>query len=118
MLNDLRRPASEVFRACLHFQGLILHLDSLIAFALSGAAEKRQTAFLGIVCAVLLDDLGIKHHRVGRGSSALVKKGNDAFAHADHIRCHANTAFSVCHQCTVIILIGIEILYITLAPLC
>ena len=61
MLNDLCRPAGEVFRARLHLQGLILHLDSLIALALSGATEKRQTAFLGVVCAVLLDNLGIKH---------------------------------------------------------
>ena len=41
MLNYLCRPSSEVFRACLHFQGLILHLDGLIALALTGAAEKR-----------------------------------------------------------------------------
>ena len=27
MLNDLCRPAGEVFRACLHFQGLILYLS-------------------------------------------------------------------------------------------
>jgi hypothetical protein len=39
MLNDLRRPAGKVFRARLHFQGLILHLDGLIAFALTGAAS-------------------------------------------------------------------------------
>ena len=68
MLNDLRRPASEVFRACLHIQGLILHLDGLIALALTGAAEKRQTAFLGVIRAVLFDDLGVEHHRIGRSS--------------------------------------------------
>ena len=64
VLNDLRRPAGEVFRTRLHFQGLILHLDGLIALALTGAAEERQTAFLGVVRAVLLDDLGIEHHGI------------------------------------------------------
>ena len=118
MLNDLRRPAGEVFRAHLHLQGLILHLDGLIALALTWASEKRQTAFLGVVRAFLLDNLWIEHNRICRSSSALVEKSNNAFTHTDHIRCHANTAFSVCHQCTVIILIGIEILYITIAPLC
>ena len=29
MLNNLRRPAGEVFCSCLHFQGLILHLEIL-----------------------------------------------------------------------------------------
>ena len=64
MLNNLRRPAGEVFRACLHIQGLILYLDGLIALALTGAAEERQTAFLGVVRAILLDDLGIEHNRI------------------------------------------------------
>ena len=97
MLNDLSRPASEVFRARLHLQGLILYLDGLIALAPTGAAEKRQTAFLGIIRAVLLDDLGIEHYGICRSSSTFVKKCDDAFANADHIRCHTNTAFSVCH---------------------
>ena len=64
MLNDLRRPAGEVLRARFHIQGLILHLDGLIALTLTGAAEKRQTAFLGIVCAVLFDNLGIEHYGI------------------------------------------------------
>ena len=98
MLNDLCRPTSEVFRACLHFQGLILHLDGLITFTLTRAAEKRQTAFLGVVRAVLLDDFGIEHYGVCRSSSALVKKDDDAFAHTNHIRRHADTTFSVCYQ--------------------
>ena len=98
MLNDLCRPAGEVFRARLHIQGLILHLDGLIALAFTGGAEKRQTTFLGVIRAVLLDDLGIEHYRIGRGSSALVEKGDDALAHADHIRRHADAAFLVRHQ--------------------
>ena len=98
MLNDLCRPAGEVFRARLHIQSLILHLDGLIALTLTGAAEKRQTAFLGVVCAVLLDDFGVKHHRICRSSSALIEKGDDAFAHTNHIRRHADTAISMCHQ--------------------
>ena len=97
MLNNLCRPAGEVFRARLHFQGLILHLDGLISLTLAGAAEKRQTAFLCVVRAVLLDDFGIEHHGVRSRSSALVEKGDDALAHANHIRRHANAAFSVCH---------------------
>jgi len=98
MLNDLCRPAGEVFRACLHFQGLIPHFDGLVALALPGTAEKRKAGFLCVVRAVLLDDLGIEHHRVGRNSSALVEKGDDALAYADHIRRHADTAFSVRYQ--------------------
>ena len=39
MLNDLRRPAGEVFRTRLHIQGLILHLDGLISLALTGVAR-------------------------------------------------------------------------------
>ena len=58
VLNDLCRPAGEIFRASLQFQGLILHLDGLISLTLTGAAEKRQTAFLGIVGTVLLDESG------------------------------------------------------------
>ena len=64
MLNDLRRPAGVGFDAWLHFQGLILHLDSLIALTLTRVAEKRQAAFLGVVRAILLDDFGVKHHRI------------------------------------------------------
>ena len=97
MLNDLSRPASEVFRACLHFQGLILHLYGFISFTLARAAEKRQTALLGVVCAVLLDDLGIEHHSICKSSSSLFKKGDNALAHTNHIRRHADTAFSMCH---------------------
>ena len=98
MLNNLRRPAREVFRARLHFQGLILHLNGLIAFTFTGAAEKRQTAFLGVVRSVLFDNLRIEHHRVCRSSSTLIKKGDNALANAYHIRRHADTAFSVRHQ--------------------
>ena len=98
MLNDLRSPAGEVFRARLHFQGLILHLDSLITLTLTRATEERQTALFGIVRAVLFDNLGVEHHRVCRSSSALVKKGDDALTHAYHVRCHTDTTFSVCHQ--------------------
>ena len=63
MLNDLCRPASEVFRARLHVQGLILHLDGLIALALTWAAEKRQAAFLSIVCATLVIDCELGKYR-------------------------------------------------------
>ena len=98
MLNDLSSPAGEVFRARLHLQGLILHLDILISLTFTWAAEKRQTAFLGVVRAVLLDDLGIEHYRVGRSSSTLIKKSNDALANAYHIRRHADTTFSMRHQ--------------------
>ena len=98
MLNDLSRPAGEVLCARLHLQGLILHLDGLIALALARAAEKRQTTFLGVIRAVLLDDLGIEHHGVRRSSSAFIEKRDDALANTDHIRRHADTAFSVRHQ--------------------
>ena len=98
MLNDLSCPAGEVFRTRLHFQGLILYLNGLIALALTWSSEKRQAAFLGVIRAVLLDDLGVEHHGICRSSSALVKKSDDALMHTNHIRCHADTAFSVRHQ--------------------
>ena len=98
MLNDLSRPTGEVFRTCLHLQGLILHLDSLIVLALARAAEKRQASFIGVVRAVLFDNLWIEHHSICRSSSTLVKKCDDALAHANHIRRHADTAFPMCHQ--------------------
>ena len=63
MLNDLCRPAGEVFRARLHFQGLILNLDRFISLALTGGAEKRQAAFLSIVCATLVIDCELGKYR-------------------------------------------------------
>ena len=111
MLNDLRRPAGEVFCARLHLQGLILHLDGLIALTLTGAAEKRQTAFLGVIRAILLDDFGVKHHRICRSSSTLIEKGDDAFANTNHISRHANTAFSVRHQRIKQVLCDLQILF-------
>ena len=111
MLNDLRRPAGEVFRACLHLQGLILHLDGLITLALTGAAEKLKTAFLSVVCAVLLDDLGIEHHCICRSSSALIEKRDDALANTNHIRRHADTAFSVRYQRVKQVLCDLQIFF-------
>ena len=111
VLNDLRRPAGEVFRACLHLQGLILNLDGLIALALTGAAEEGQASFLGVVRAVFLDDLGVEHYRVSRSSSTLVKKSDDALAHTDHIRRHTDTAFSVRHQCIKQVLYDLQIFF-------
>ena len=64
VLNDLRGPACEILGMRFHFKSFELHLDGLISFALMGAAEKRQTTFLGVVRAVLLDDLGVEHHGV------------------------------------------------------
>ena len=111
MLNDLRCPAGEVFRACLHVQGLILHLDGLISLALTGSTEKRQTAFLGVIRAILLDNLGIEHHRVCRSSSAIVEKSDNTLAHTDHIRRHADTAFPVRHQCIKQVLCDLQIFF-------
>ena len=98
MLNNLRRPTGEVFRVHLPVQGLILHLDGFISLTLTWAAEKRQTAFLGIVRTILLDDLGVEHHGIRGSPSALVEKGDDALAHTNHIRRHANAGFLVRHQ--------------------
>ena len=110
-LDDLRRPAGEVLEACLHVQGLIPDLDSLITFTFTWAAEKRQAAFLSVVHAVLLDDFGIEHDRVGRSSSALVKKGDDALTHADHIRCHADTGLLMRHQRVKQVLCDLQIIF-------
>ena len=98
VLDDLCRPAGVGFDASLHFKGLILHLDGLIALALSWATEERQAILFGMVRAVFLDNLGIEHHGVRGSSSTLVKKGDDALTYADHICRHADTAFSVRHQ--------------------
>ena len=59
VLYDLCSPPFVVLGAGLHLKSLVLHLDGLISLALAEAAEKRQTAFLGIVCAVLIDDSGL-----------------------------------------------------------
>ena len=64
MLNDLRRPASEVLCVGFHFKSLKLNLDSLIALTLTRAAEERQATFFGVIRAVLLDDLGIEHYGI------------------------------------------------------
>ena len=112
MLNDLRRPAGEVFRARLHFKSLELHFDCFISLALTGAAEKRQTAFLGVVRAVLLDNLGIEHHCVCRSSSALVEKGDDALTDADHISRHTDAAFLVRHQRVKQVLCDLQIFFV------
>ena len=98
MLNDLRSPAGKVFRTRFHIQGLILHLDGLVAFTRAWAAEKRQTPLLGIVCTVLLDDLGIKHHGICRSSSTFIKKGDYAFTDTNHIRRHTDATILVRHQ--------------------
>ena len=111
MLNNLCRPAGEVFRACLHLQSMLLHLDSLISLALTGASKKRQTIFLGVVRAVLLDDFGIEHHGICRSSSALIKKGNNAFTHTNHIGYHADTTISMRHQRIKQILCGLQIFF-------
>lgn len=62
------------FRARLHLQGLKLHLDGLMVLTLTGDAEKRQATFLGVIRAVILDDLGIAHNHVRKNSSVLVEK--------------------------------------------
>ncbi len=99
MLNDLCRLAGIGFHPCLHLLGLILHLDSFIPLALAGTSEKRQTPLFGVIRIILFDDFGIEHHGVYRSSSALIKKRDDSFFHADHIRRHTDTGFLVRHQC-------------------
>ncbi len=98
VLDDLRCPAGVGFDAGLQFQGLILDLDGLVAFAGVGAAEKGKATFFGVVGVVLFDDLGVEHYGVRGGAAAFVEKGDDALAHANHIRRHADTSVFVCHQ--------------------
>ena len=59
VLDDLRCPAGEGLDAGLQFQGLIFYLYGFIAFAWTRTTKERQTAFLGIVGAVLFDYLGM-----------------------------------------------------------
>ena len=54
MLNDLRRPAGIGFDSRLHIGGLIFHIDCFIALALTGIAEKRQTALFGVIRSLLI----------------------------------------------------------------
>ena len=62
-------------------------------------------------CLSLLDDLGIEHHDIRGSSSALVEKSNDAFAHTNHIRRHAYTAFPVRHQRVKQVLCDLQIFF-------
>ena len=98
VLYDLRCPTREILGMRFHFKRLKLHLDSLIALTLTRAAEKRQAAFLGVIRAIFLDDFRIEHYRVDRSSPALIEESDDPLTSADHIRRHADTAFSVRHQ--------------------
>lgn len=54
MLNDLHRPAGIGFDSRLLIGGLIFHLDCFIALALTGIAEKRQTALFGVIRSLLI----------------------------------------------------------------
>ncbi len=95
VLNDLCCPSGVGLCARLHLGGLIPNLDALISLALAWAAEKRQTAFLGFVNAVTLDDLGVEHHCVCRCSSAFVEECDDALKLTYHIGGHSDTFFSM-----------------------
>ena len=66
------------------------HLYRAVAPSLAGADE-RQAALLGLICARLLYNLGVEHDL----KFALVVKGDDALAHADHVRRHAHAAVLV-----------------------
>lgn len=98
VLDDLRYPAGIGLDTSMQFQSLILDLDGFITFARALTTEKRQASLLSDICSVLFNDLRIKHYRVRRNSSALVKKYNDPLLNTDHIRRHADTTFSVLHQ--------------------
>ena len=98
MLNDLRRPACVSFDSRLHIGGLILHLNRFITLAPARAAEKRQASFLRVICTISFDNLRVEHYGICRLPSAFVKKCNNAFFHADHVRRHADTGFLVRHQ--------------------
>ena len=111
VLDNLSSPAGIGFDASLHLGCLVLHLDGLVALTLARTTEERQTALFGIVRTVLLDNLGVEHHGVCGSSSALVEKGYNALTHADHIRRHADTAFSVRHQRIKQVLCDLQILF-------
>ena len=49
VLDDLCRVVGVGLNASLQFQGLVLNLDGFITFTRCRAAEKRQTALLGII---------------------------------------------------------------------
>ena len=98
VLNNLCRPTLVVLGASLHIQGLILDLDGLIAFALTGATEQRETSLFGIVRLILFEDDRVEHYGICRSSSAFVQECDDALSNTYHICCHTNTGLSVSHQ--------------------
>ena len=91
VLNYLRRKVGEGFDAGLKISGLPLHFYCPITLTFSGTSEQRKTAFFRIVGARFFDNFRVKHNRI----CAVIIKGNDAFANADHIRRHADTAVFV-----------------------
>ena len=97
VLNNLCSPAGVGLDAVLQLHGLILDLDGSIALARARTTEKRQSSLLGVIRTVFFNNLGVEHHSVCRSSSALVKEGDDALLHTDHIRYHADTAIFMCH---------------------
>lgn len=80
MLYNLHCPTCVSLDMSLQFQGLILDLDGFIALTWTCPSEKRQAFFLCIVSTVFFNNIGIKHHRIYRNSSALIKKCDDAFS--------------------------------------
>lgn len=63
MLYDLHRPVHVCFDACLHLQGLILHLDSLIPSAFTGTAEQWHP-LPGVVRTILFQNDRVEHHGI------------------------------------------------------
>lgn len=87
MLDDLRGKAAEIFDSGLEFLILVFQLNASTS-ARFARAGKRKASLLRFVGIVLPQDFRIVHH----GVFALIIYGDDAFAHADHVRRHAHAA--------------------------
>ena len=83
---------------------LMAHRESCVGMAANMiGVRKRIIAFL--------DESGRAPTYTVALNPEIIKKGDNAFAHTDHIRCHANTTFSVCHQRIKQILCDLQIFF-------
>ena len=90
VLDDFCSPAAEGLEPGLKLLILPLHLDGVEPLCFSCTGE-GQTAFLRLIRSGLFYNGGIEHDHV----CTLVVKGDDAFAHADHIGRHSHAAIPV-----------------------
>ena len=90
MLDDLRREVGECPRMLLAARVGVGYFNRLIARRLL-RARMAQTSFFGFVGTLLLRNAWIQHHQIHRSN----RYYNNVLLHANHIRCHPDTAVTV-----------------------